>query len=371
MNNSSTTLPNDTTDMNPPQAVLLNLDPNSSKDINTLTSVDLCREGIEDDDAPCRLDDTRRILDMHKNSRYTAGLYVAIILGCYLFGLLVLLVHHVKQKHGQVSLYDIYLELAPGSWCDADANVSGTATAATSQTVSSPSSREITSLGEEEDSFSETVPGERSRRFQGLSQSLRKKKRPPKLLFCQQRSTPLPPLRQTSDDCHPELEQLNPKREIVPLRPHPILKKGAALSSGKKNVPVSSARIQQRRADGIVQEESQVRGKTDPLLLKSETLILHCSREKEKKLESSLLTGGRTSVQCCHQSLFQSEEEKKNQVDMFITHSEEKIKDKVEEEDSSSSSSSSSRENNCAIVSSSSSSSSSDLVQEQHEETAL
>ena len=62
-----------------------------------------------------------------------AGVYVSIILIIYVLGLVVLLLHHVKQKHGQViiakkiprfsirvqlrdlqvTLYDIYLELMP------------------------------------------------------------------------------------------------------------------------------------------------------------------------------------------------------------------------------------------------------------------
>ena len=56
------------------------------------------------------------ILRMHANSKEMAFVYVSIILTCYLFGLVLLLLHHVKHKYGQITLYDIYLELAPASW---------------------------------------------------------------------------------------------------------------------------------------------------------------------------------------------------------------------------------------------------------------
>ena len=50
---------------------------------------------------------------MHKQSGQSALVYVAIILACYLVGLVILLLHHVKQKHGHITLYDIYLEVMP------------------------------------------------------------------------------------------------------------------------------------------------------------------------------------------------------------------------------------------------------------------
>ena len=53
---------------------------------------------------------------MHANSAQTALMYVAIILGVYALGMVILLVHHVHQKHGQISLYDIYLEIWPACW---------------------------------------------------------------------------------------------------------------------------------------------------------------------------------------------------------------------------------------------------------------
>ena len=37
-----------------------------------------------------------------KDAGENAGVYVSIILSIYVLGLLVLLLHHVKQKHGQV-----------------------------------------------------------------------------------------------------------------------------------------------------------------------------------------------------------------------------------------------------------------------------
>ena len=39
-------------------------------------------------------------------AKENAGVYVSIILSVYVLGLLVLLLHHVKQKHGQVTLCD-------------------------------------------------------------------------------------------------------------------------------------------------------------------------------------------------------------------------------------------------------------------------
>ena len=41
-------------------------------------------------------------------AKENAGVYVSIILSVYVLGLLVLLLHHVKQKHGQVTLCDTW-----------------------------------------------------------------------------------------------------------------------------------------------------------------------------------------------------------------------------------------------------------------------
>ncbi len=77
-------------------------------------------------------DDKRRILEMHRDSFYTACMYVSIILGCYFVAMLILFAYHVKQKHGRISLYDIYLELAPRRCAE-----SGATTTSSSESTSS------------------------------------------------------------------------------------------------------------------------------------------------------------------------------------------------------------------------------------------
>ena len=41
---------------------------------------------------------------MHEESSYTASIYISIILAFYTIGMIILLVHFVKQKYGQVSV---------------------------------------------------------------------------------------------------------------------------------------------------------------------------------------------------------------------------------------------------------------------------
>ena len=47
--------------------------------------------------------DRRKILDMHEQSGHTASIYISIILACYALGMIILLIHYIKQKYGQVS----------------------------------------------------------------------------------------------------------------------------------------------------------------------------------------------------------------------------------------------------------------------------
>jgi len=60
-----------------------------------------------------------RIHAMHARSSESAAAYVAVILAIYAAAMLGLLLHHVQQKYGQITLYDIYSELAPsgGFFC--------------------------------------------------------------------------------------------------------------------------------------------------------------------------------------------------------------------------------------------------------------
>ena len=51
-----------------------------------------------------------------------AGVYISIILSGYVIGLVVLLLHHVKQKHGQVTMMSKHAENS-----DQDRNISASA----------------------------------------------------------------------------------------------------------------------------------------------------------------------------------------------------------------------------------------------------
>ena len=55
----------------------------------------------------------KTIADMWNNVPQQAAFYVTTIVVCYILGLLMLWLHFMKQKHGQLSCYDIYLELIP------------------------------------------------------------------------------------------------------------------------------------------------------------------------------------------------------------------------------------------------------------------
>lgn len=59
---------------------------------------------------------TENVFRTHAKSGESALLYISIILSCYVVGLLILLLHHVRQKYGQITMYDVYLELAPSRW---------------------------------------------------------------------------------------------------------------------------------------------------------------------------------------------------------------------------------------------------------------
>ena len=50
---------------------------------------------------------------MLNNELNTAAGYIAVILSLYVTGLILLLLHYVWKKNGQISCYDIYLELMP------------------------------------------------------------------------------------------------------------------------------------------------------------------------------------------------------------------------------------------------------------------
>ena len=253
-----------------PQAVQLNLE----GDFGTGPPLgEPCSD--EGDNPPCQSDDIRRILDMHKNYQSTAALYVAIIVGCYLFGLLVLLVHHVKQKHGQVSLYDIYLEIVPGSWCGSGG--SGNAH------VSSPeSSREITSFGEEDECLSEPMP-ERTKRRWGLSQSLKMKKH---VCFGGSRR-PSAPMPLKSDDCESEFERGPPTtlRSKHQLRLQPIEERKGCCFTAASNKASHSSKYPQ-------QESIQMRGKRNfirsPFWSRKRD-----NRQSENSSKSAKSTGGK------------------------------------------------------------------------------
>ena len=49
--------------------------------------------------------------EVWKNSTSTAALYVCIILLFYIVGLFLLLIHSISQRTGQVTCYDVYMEL--------------------------------------------------------------------------------------------------------------------------------------------------------------------------------------------------------------------------------------------------------------------
>ena len=50
---------------------------------------------------------------MLNNELEHALLYMAVILSVYVTGLILLLLHYVWKKNGQISCYDIYLEFMP------------------------------------------------------------------------------------------------------------------------------------------------------------------------------------------------------------------------------------------------------------------
>ena len=52
-----------------------------------------------------------RFQDMLDNELQYALFYITVILIVYLFGLILLLLHYIWTKNGQISLFDIYLEL--------------------------------------------------------------------------------------------------------------------------------------------------------------------------------------------------------------------------------------------------------------------
>ena len=49
---------------------------------------------------------------MHDNAAKRGMIYATVILLCYILGLILLFVHAVWKKHGQLSLYDIYFEFS-------------------------------------------------------------------------------------------------------------------------------------------------------------------------------------------------------------------------------------------------------------------
>ena len=76
-------------------------------------------ERCDDGDFACRrFEDIRRIWETHEHSGYTATVYVSIILTLYVLGIVMLLLHYVKQKYGTVTLYDLYL--IPSMCCNKD-----------------------------------------------------------------------------------------------------------------------------------------------------------------------------------------------------------------------------------------------------------
>ena len=67
-----------------------------------------CRCALGSMPSKCRQElpyyDVAKAKENAENAKANAGVYVSIILSIYVIGLLVLLLHHVKQKHGQVTL---------------------------------------------------------------------------------------------------------------------------------------------------------------------------------------------------------------------------------------------------------------------------
>lgn len=55
------------------------------------------------------------IVLMHERSGESALKYICFILSCYIMSMILLLLHHVHQKYGQISCGDILSELAPQS----------------------------------------------------------------------------------------------------------------------------------------------------------------------------------------------------------------------------------------------------------------
>lgn len=56
--------------------------------------------------------DVKRLLETHENSANIAVTYIVVILACYIIGMIILFLHFVQQKYGQLSFYDIYLEIS-------------------------------------------------------------------------------------------------------------------------------------------------------------------------------------------------------------------------------------------------------------------
>ena len=53
--------------------------------------------------------------DIWENAPTTAATYVGIILLLYAIGLLLLLIHSIRQRTDEVTMYDVYLELIDGA----------------------------------------------------------------------------------------------------------------------------------------------------------------------------------------------------------------------------------------------------------------
>jgi len=78
--------------------------------------------------------DRKTIIDMQAQAPNTAIKYTAVILSCYVIGLVILWLHFVKQKYGQLSFYDIYYELCPHlEDCDGNSNNSPTSSSKTAE----------------------------------------------------------------------------------------------------------------------------------------------------------------------------------------------------------------------------------------------
>ena len=52
-------------------------------------------------------------MDMHDSAAKHGLIYVSVILISYLLGLIILLLHSVWKKHGELSFSDVYFELMP------------------------------------------------------------------------------------------------------------------------------------------------------------------------------------------------------------------------------------------------------------------